>query len=211
MLGCVDVAFLGAGLHGRAGKQAVKGGGESTGRGVRKTGRRIESEIERGGEEGEKEKENARQTQQTKKKFLDNVHDTNDQPNCYRANNCDLRVSKVRGQDRHTSCPGSRAGAPVCQRADPAVAVICYSICGAVGFIRAPVGCVCAVGLSCVACMLAMWLKVWLQDDTYMCHDTSRRTRAIPVVVDRSNNSAFYTIAFGAVGVFIILSVLGLQ
>ena len=70
----------------------------------------------------------------------------------------------------------------------------------------------CAVGLSCTVCVLAMWLKVWLQDDTYMCHDTSRRTRAIPVVVvDRSNNSAFYIIAFGAVGVFIILSVLGLQ
>ena len=33
----------------------------------------------------------------------------------------------------------------------------------------------------------------------------------IPVVVDRSNNSTFYIIAFGAVGVFIILSVLGLQ
>ena len=41
-------------------------------------------------------------------------------------------------------------------------------------------------------------------------HDTSRRTRLIPVV-DRSNNSSFYTIAFGDVGVFIILSVLGLQ
>ena len=43
-------------------------------------------------------------------------------------------------------------------------------------------------------------------------HDTSRRKRAIPVVVvDRSNSSAFYIIAFGAVGVFIILSVLGLK
>ena len=42
-------------------------------------------------------------------------------------------------------------------------------------------------------------------------HDTSRITRAIPVVVDRSNNSPFYIIAFGAVGVFIILSVLALQ
>ena len=41
-------------------------------------------------------------------------------------------------------------------------------------------------------------------------HDTSRRTRVIPVV-DRSNNSSFYIIAFGAVEVFIILSVLGLQ
>ena len=30
-------------------------------------------------------------------------------------------------------------------------------------------------------------------------------------VVDRSNNSPFYIIAFGAVGVFINLSVLGLQ
>ena len=37
------------------------------------------------------------------------------------------------------------------------------------------------------------------------------RTHAIPIVLDRSNNSAFYIIAFGAVGVFIILSVLGLQ
>ena len=41
-------------------------------------------------------------------------------------------------------------------------------------------------------------------------HDTPRRTRVIPVV-DRSNNSAFYIIAFGAVGMLIILSVLGLQ
>ena len=64
---------------------------------------------------------------------------------------------------------------------------------------RAAVGCVCAVGLRgwlrvcCWAviavCVLAMWLKVWLQDDTYFeVHDTSRITRAIPVV-DRSNNS----------------------
>ena len=74
--------------------------------------------------------------------------------------------------------------------ANQAVAVIRYSWCRAVGFIRAADGCLCAVGLSCAVCVLAMWLNVWLQDDTYMCHDTSRRTRAIPVVVDRSNNSA---------------------
>ena len=36
------------------------------------------------------------------------------------------------------------------------------------------------------------------------------RVLIIPVV-DRSNNSPLYIIAFGAVGVFIILSVLGLQ
>ena len=36
------------------------------------------------------------------------------------------------------------------------------------------------------------------------------RVLIIPAV-DRSNNSPFYIIAFGAVGVFIILSVLGLQ
>ena len=41
-------------------------------------------------------------------------------------------------------------------------------------------------------------------------NDTSRITRATPVV-DRSNNSPFYIFAFVAVGVFIILSVLGLQ
>ena len=63
----------------------------------------------------------------------------------------------------------------------------------------------CAVGLSYAVCVLAMWLQVWLQDD----HDTSRRTRVIPVV-DRSN-SPFYIIAFGAVELFIILSVLGLH
>ena len=40
-------------------------------------------------------------------------------------------------------------------------------------------------------------------------HDTSRRTRVIPVV-DRSN-SPFYIIEFGAVEMFIILSVLGLR
>ena len=37
------------------------------------------------------------------------------------------------------------------------------------------------------------------------------RVLIIPVVVDRSSNSAFYIIAFGAVGAFIVLSVLGLQ
>ena len=43
-------------------------------------------------------------------------------------------------------------------------------------------------------------------------HDTSERTRAIPVV-NRSNNAVFYIrpTAFGAVGVFIILCMLGLQ
>ena len=35
--------------------------------------------------------------------------------------------------------------------------------------------------------------------------------KTIPVVVDRANNSDFHIIAFGAVEVFIILSVLGLQ
>ena len=50
--------------------------------------------------------------------------------------------------------------------ANQAVAVIRYSWCRAAGFIRAAVGCVCAVGLSCTAGVLAMWLKVWLQDDT---------------------------------------------
>ena len=123
-------------------------------------------------------------SQETNIQSLDNVHDANDQPTCDRANNCDLRVSKVRGQDRHTSCPGSRAGAPVCQRANPAAAVICYLWCRAVGFIRAAVGCVCAVGLSCAVCLLAMWLKVWLQDDIYMCHDTST---LLPVTRDSAS------------------------
>ena len=68
----------------------------------------------------------------------------------------------------------------------------------------------CAVGLSCAVCVLAMWLKVWLQDDTYMIRP-EERVLIIPVVVDRSNNSPIYIIAFGAVGVFIMLSVLGLQ
>ena len=42
--------------------------------------------------------------------------------------------------------------------ANQAVAVIRYSWCRAVGFIRAAVGCVCAVGLSCSVCVLAMLL-----------------------------------------------------
>ena len=50
--------------------------------------------------------------------------------------------------------------------ANQAVAVIRYSWCRTVGFIRPAVGCVCAVGLSCTVCVQAMWLKVWLQDDT---------------------------------------------
>ena len=65
-----------------------------------------------------------------------------------------VRIDPI-GQDRHTSCPGSRAGAPVCQRANPAVAVICYPWCRAVGFNRAAVGCVCAVGLLCMCCVRA--------------------------------------------------------
>ena len=73
--------------------------------------------------------------------------------------------------DRHTSCLGSRAGAPVCQRANPTVAVVRYWWCRAVGFICAAVGCVCAVGLSCAVCVLAIRLKVWLQDDTYIIRD----------------------------------------
>ena len=73
---------------------------------------------------------------------------------------------QLKPSNRNTSCPGSRAGAPVCQRANPAVAVVRYSWCRAVCFIRAAVGCVCAVGLSCAVCVLAMWLEVWLQDDT---------------------------------------------
>ena len=32
---------------------------------------------------------------QTYTKSLDNVHDANDQPNCDRANNCDIRISGV--------------------------------------------------------------------------------------------------------------------
>ena len=82
------------------------------------------------------------------KKKSDNVHDANNQRNCDRAKHCDVRVSTI-GQHRHTSCPGSRAAVPVCQMAIPAVAVIRCSWCRAVSFIRAAVGCECAVGLSC--------------------------------------------------------------
>ena len=65
----------------------------------------------------------------------------------------------------HTYRPGSRAGAPVCQRDILAVAVFRYSWCRAVGFIRAAVSCGCAVGLSCAVCVLAMYPPVWLQND----------------------------------------------
>ena len=67
---------------------------------------------------------------------------------------------QLKPSNRHTSCPGSRAGAPVCPRAHPAVAVVRYSWCCAWGFIRAAVGCVCAVGQSCAVCVLAMGLQV---------------------------------------------------
>ena len=69
---------------------------------------------------------------------------------------------QLKPSNRHTSCPGSRAGAPVCQRTNPAVAVVRYLWCRAVGFIRAAVGSVCAVRLSCAVCVLAMWLQVGL-------------------------------------------------
>ena len=36
-----------------------------------------------------------RRTPFTNKKLLDIVHDANDQPNCDRVNNCDLRVSML--------------------------------------------------------------------------------------------------------------------
>ena len=60
---------------------------------------------------------------------------------------------QLKPSNRHTSCPGSRAGTPVCQRANPAVTVVRYSWCRAGGFIRAAVGGV---------CVLAMWLQVGL-------------------------------------------------
>ena len=47
--------------------------------------------------------------------------------------------------------------------------------------------------------------KIRKQDE----HDTSRRTRGIPVV--DSSDSSLYIIAFGAVEVFLVLSVLGLH
>ena len=88
----------------------------------------------------------------------------------------------------------------------PAVAVICFSWCRAVGFIRAGVGLrVCCWAVQC--CVRAGHVAAAVDARR---HDTSRRTRVIPVV-DRSNNSPFHIIAFGAVGLFIILCVLGLQ
>ena len=56
---------------------------------------------------------------------------------------------QLKPSNRHTSCPGSRAGTPVCQRAKPAVAVVRYSWCRAGGFIRAAVGCVCCWAVVC--------------------------------------------------------------
>ena len=69
---------------------------------------------------------------------------------------------QLKPSNRYKSCPGSRAGAPVCPRANPAVAVVRYLWCRAVCFIRASVGWVCAVGLSCAVCVLTMWLQVSL-------------------------------------------------
>ena len=112
------------------------------------------------------------------------------------------------GQDRHISCPGSRAGAPVCQGANSAVAVIRYSWCLAVDFMHACRGWlrVCCWALMC--CVRAGHVAA-VSCGRKTTHDTSRRTRDI--LVDRSNNSPFCFIAFGAVGVFILLSVLGVQ
>ena len=69
---------------------------------------------------------------------------------------------QLKPSNTHTSCPGSRAGAQVCQRANLVVAVVLYSSCRAGGFIRAAVGRVCAVGQSCAVCVLAMWPQVGL-------------------------------------------------
>ena len=88
---------------------------------------------------------------------------------------------QLKPSNRHTSCPGSRAGTPVCQRANPAVAVVRYSWCRAGGFIRAAVGCVCAVGQSCAVCVLAIWLQVGLSQAraTSNPHLSSKKTRKI--------------------------------
>ena len=59
---------------------------------------------------------------------------------------------QLKPSNRHTSCPGSRAGTPVCQRANPAVAVVRYSWCRAGGFIRAAIGCVCCWAVMCCVC-----------------------------------------------------------
>ena len=67
--------------------------------------------------------------------------------------------------------------------------------------------------VECVLLGCHVLCACWPCGCRYGCkttHGTSRRTRVIPEV-DRSNNSPFYIISFGAVGVFIILSVLGLQ
>ena len=69
---------------------------------------------------------------------------------------------QLKTSNRHTSCPGSRAGTPVCQRENPAVVVVRSSWCRAGGFIRKAVGGVCAVGQSCAVCVLVLWLQVGL-------------------------------------------------
>ena len=74
-----------------------------------------------------------------------------------------LNILVSGGSSIHEPRPSrSRAGTPVCQRANPAVAVVRYSWCRAGGFIRAAVGYVCAVGQSCAVCVLTMWLQVGL-------------------------------------------------
>ena len=91
---------------------------------------------------------------------------------------------QLKPSNRHTCCPGSRAGAPVCQRANPAVAVVRYSWCRAGGFIRAAVGCVCAVGQSCAVCVLAMRLQVGLSQarTTSKLHISSKKITKITKV-----------------------------
>ena len=88
---------------------------------------------------------------------------------------------QLKPSNRHTCGPDSRAGAPVRQRANPAVAVVRYSWCRAGGFIRAAVGCVCAVGQSCAVCVLAMWLQVGLSHarTTSTPHLSSKKTHKI--------------------------------
>ena len=95
---------------------------------------------------------------------------------------------QLKPSNRHTSCPGSRTGAPVYQRANPAVAVIRYWWRRAVGFIRTAIGCVCCWAVMC--CVRAGHVAAGVAARRHMIRP-EERVLIIPVVVDRSNDSPF--------------------
>ena len=123
--------------------------------------------------------------------FTNNVDVANDQPNCDRANNGDLKVSRIRpNRPRQTHILlglGSR-GAGLSKKGliQPSRSFVVHGAALQASYVQRFVACAllgCHVLCACWPCGWRCGCKT--------THDTSRITRAIPVV-DRSNSSPFF-------------------